>query len=58
MLYESVVQGVPGNLQRGRTSDINALVHPLYQTLQSAAVQGIHCKFRIRQWLKPDPMSV
>ena len=42
MLYNSVVQGVPGNLQRGRTSDINALVHPLYQTLQSAAVQGIY----------------
>ena len=58
MLYNSVVQVVPGNLQRRRNLISNTLVHPLYQTHQSAAVQGIYCKFRVRQWLKPDPMSV
>ena len=28
MLYNSVVQGVPGNLQRGRTSDIQCFGPP------------------------------
>ena len=41
MLYNSAVQVVPGNLQRRRNLISNTLVHPLYQTHQSAAVQGI-----------------
>ena len=60
MSYDSVVQGVPGNSQRGRTSyDIQCFGPPSLPdpSICSCPNNTSHCKFRARQCLKPDPMS-